>query len=92
MLAALEKHLPGARWSQPEGGYFIWLELPEGTNAKEVLERAEGVTAVLGTDFGGGDEHDPPRLQLRLARGDRRRRRAARRRRRLTAPGRRAQP
>ena len=54
MLAALAKHLPGSRWSQPEGGYFIWLELPEGTSAQEVLDRAEGVTAVLGTDFGGG--------------------------------------
>ena len=53
MLAALEKHLSGAVWSRPEGGYFIWLELPVGTSAKEVLERAEGVTAVLGTDFGG---------------------------------------
>jgi 2-aminoadipate transaminase len=55
MLGALAKHLAGARWSQPEGGYFVWLELPEGTNAKEVLDRAEGVTAVLGTDFGGGE-------------------------------------
>ena len=55
MLEALDKHLSGARWSHPEGGYFIWLELPEGTSAKEVLDRAEGVTAVLGTDFGGGE-------------------------------------
>ena len=55
MLAALDKHLSGATWSRPEGGYFIWLELPEGTNAKEVLDRAEGVTAVLGTDFGGAE-------------------------------------
>jgi 2-aminoadipate transaminase len=54
MLAALEKHMSGARWSRPEGGYFIWLELPEGTSGQQVLERAEGVTAVLGTDFGGG--------------------------------------
>jgi DNA-binding transcriptional MocR family regulator len=53
MLAALEKHLSGARWSRPDGGYFIWLELPEGTDAKEVMERADGVTAVLGADFGG---------------------------------------
>jgi DNA-binding transcriptional MocR family regulator len=53
MLAALEKHFSGAAWSRPEGGYFIWLDLPAGTNAQEVLARAEGVTAVLGTDFGG---------------------------------------
>jgi 2-aminoadipate transaminase len=53
MLSALEKHFSGARWSRPEGGYFIWLELPDGTVAKPVLERAEGVTAVAGPDFGG---------------------------------------
>jgi len=53
MLAALEKHFAGSVWSRPEGGYFIWLELPSGMSAKQVLDRAEGVTAVLGTDFGG---------------------------------------
>jgi DNA-binding transcriptional MocR family regulator len=53
MLAALDRHFAGATWSHPQGGYFIWLELPPGTNAKEVLERAQGVTAVVGTDFGG---------------------------------------
>lgn len=53
MLTALEKYLPTSKWSKPEGGYFVWLELPEGTDAKEILESAEGVTAVLGSDFGG---------------------------------------
>ena len=53
MLAALDKHMSGARWSRPDGGYFVWLELPEGTDAAEVMQRAQGVTAVLGTDFGG---------------------------------------
>jgi 2-aminoadipate transaminase len=53
MLVALERHLPQARWSRPEGGYFTWLEFPEGTDAAEVAKRAEGVTVVLGTDFGG---------------------------------------
>jgi 2-aminoadipate transaminase len=53
MLAALDKHFSGARWSKPEGGYFVWLELPDGTEAADVLARAEGVTAVLGSDFNG---------------------------------------
>jgi 2-aminoadipate transaminase len=53
MMAALESRLPQSRWSHPEGGYFTWLELPEGTDAAAVAERAEGVTVVLGTDFGG---------------------------------------
>ena len=53
MMDALAKHLPQTTWSHPEGGYFTWLELPEGTDAAEVARRAEGVTVVLGTDFGG---------------------------------------
>jgi DNA-binding transcriptional MocR family regulator len=53
MLTALEKHFSGATWSRPKGGYFIWLELPVGTVAKDVIARAEGVTAVAGPDFGG---------------------------------------
>jgi 2-aminoadipate transaminase len=51
MLAALEKHFSGAKWTRPEGGYFVWLELPFGVNGGEFLQRAEGVTAVLGTEF-----------------------------------------
>jgi 2-aminoadipate transaminase len=52
MLAALERELHGvATWSEPEGGYFLWLDLP--TDAGELLARAEaaGVTFVKGSDF-----------------------------------------
>ena len=54
MLEALERELPdGLRWSRPAGGYFVWLELPEGTDAGELLERAlaAGVVFVKGEDF-----------------------------------------
>jgi DNA-binding transcriptional MocR family regulator len=47
MLEALERELPAAIWSRPQGGYFIWLELP-----REV-EEVPGVAFVKGTDFGG---------------------------------------
>jgi DNA-binding transcriptional MocR family regulator len=56
MLEALEEEFPdGVRWSKPDGGYFLWLDLPEGVDAGELLVRAEdaGVTFVQGTDFGG---------------------------------------
>jgi DNA-binding transcriptional MocR family regulator len=53
MLAALEKHLPDCRWTRPQGGYFVWLEFPQGVVAAKVLERANGVTFVPGPDFGG---------------------------------------
>jgi 2-aminoadipate transaminase len=46
MLDALEHELPSASWSRPEGGYFIWLELPH-----EAVD-VPGVAFVKGTDFG----------------------------------------
>jgi 2-aminoadipate transaminase len=56
MVAALEREFSGqGRWSRPEGGYFIWLELPEAVSAAELLVRSSeaGVTFVPGADFGG---------------------------------------
>jgi 2-aminoadipate transaminase len=55
MLEALERELPDARWSRPEGGYFIWLELPGDAGAAALLDRAAaaGVSFVPGVDFGG---------------------------------------
>jgi 2-aminoadipate transaminase len=53
MLAALEKTLPaGARWSRPEGGYFVWLELPGG-DAGVLGTKAQdaGVAVVPGSAF-----------------------------------------
>ncbi|MFL5982712.1 MAG: PLP-dependent aminotransferase family protein [Gaiellaceae bacterium] len=47
MLETLEQELRGATWSRPEGGYFVWLELPHE------LTEIPGVTFVAGTDFGG---------------------------------------
>ena len=57
MLEALESAFGGrARWSRPQGGYFLWLELPDELDASELLVRASesGVTFVPGVDFGGG--------------------------------------
>jgi DNA-binding transcriptional MocR family regulator len=59
MLSSLETELRGrASWSTPEGGYFVWLDLEEGTDASALLGRATeaGVTFVRGSDFfaGGG--------------------------------------
>jgi 2-aminoadipate transaminase len=56
MLEALERQLSGhARWNRPEGGYFLWLELPDSVDAAELLVRAgeAGVSFVPGADFGG---------------------------------------
>ena len=54
MLAALDRELGAeAAWSRPEGGYFVWLDLPRGVSAAELLPHAAdaGVTFVPGTDF-----------------------------------------
>jgi 2-aminoadipate transaminase len=54
MLDALDRELPDdASWTRPEGGYFIWLDLPSGPPSVELLAQAEeaGVTFVKGGDF-----------------------------------------
>lgn len=54
MLAALERDLPdGAHWSRPEGGYFLWLDLPGEADAMELLARAReaGVVFEAGAGF-----------------------------------------
>jgi DNA-binding transcriptional MocR family regulator len=54
MLDALARELPeDASWTRPEGGYFVWVELPSGPPAAELLAEAEkaGVTFVKGDDF-----------------------------------------
>lgn len=57
MLEALENGLPeSARWSRPEGGYFLWLDLPDGMSSADLLVEAEerGVSFVEGADFYAG--------------------------------------
>ncbi len=51
--AALREHLPEARYTPPEGGYFMWVELPEGTDVAALFDAANerGVAFVKGTDF-----------------------------------------
>jgi 2-aminoadipate transaminase len=61
LVAELEAGLTGygVRWSNPQGGYFLWLELPAQLSAAELLADCEraGVTFVPGPGFfadGGG--------------------------------------
>ncbi|MDX6726102.1 MAG: 2-aminoadipate transaminase [Baekduia sp.] len=50
---ALSREMPEAKFQAPEGGYFMWVELPEGTEIDRVFEEANhrGVAIVKGTDF-----------------------------------------
>jgi 2-aminoadipate transaminase len=62
MDSALRKQLSGiARWQKPAGGYFFWLELPEGADsgALEAAARAAGTGFLPGTfcSTSGGLRH-----------------------------------
>jgi len=55
MLAALDEHLAplGVTWNRPAGGMFLWLRLPDGMSALELLPRAveHNVAFVPGAAF-----------------------------------------
>jgi 2-aminoadipate transaminase len=60
LAAALERELPEARFIAPQGGYFMWVTLPEAANVDALFAAAaeRGVAFVKGTDFlleGGGN-------------------------------------
>lgn len=67
MLGALERAMGGlgVQWNQPAGGMFLWLRLPEGMSAVDLLPLAveRGVAFVPGAAFYAGDA-DPRTLRL----------------------------
>jgi 2-aminoadipate transaminase len=76
MVSSLAAQLPEATWTHPDGGFYVWLTLPEGLDAKAMLPRAvtERVAYVPGTAFfadGSGHGHvrlsycypDPERIR-----------------------------
>ena len=50
---ALRRELPDARFVEPEGGYFLWVELPRGTDVGALFTAAaqRGLQFVKGADF-----------------------------------------
>ncbi|WP_144172737.1 GntR family transcriptional regulator MpaR [Pseudomonas sp. Kh13] len=54
MLAAIARHFPAqTRVSQPSGGYFLWLELPEQMDALKLFHMAlaQGISIAPGPIF-----------------------------------------
>ena len=53
LAEALRRELPDAEFVAPEGGYFMWVTLPPGTDVARLHEAAAelGVAFVKGTDF-----------------------------------------
>ncbi len=72
MIAALEKYMPeeeGLRWTNPDGGLFIWMWLPEGVDTEEMLPRAiaHKVAYVPGaSSYVDGDGQNTMRLSFSL--------------------------
>jgi 2-aminoadipate transaminase len=71
MLAALERHMPeGTTWTTPEGGFFIWVTLPEGIDATRMLPQAKerGVEYLPGaTCYVDGSGKNQMRLSYSFA-------------------------
>ncbi|WP_116409847.1 PLP-dependent aminotransferase family protein [Subtercola boreus] len=53
MLAALTEYLPELSWTKPNGGFYVWLTLPDYLDTKQMLPRAvkELVAYTPGTAF-----------------------------------------
>jgi DNA-binding transcriptional MocR family regulator len=53
LCAALSTKLPDARFVAPQGGYFLWVEFPRGTDVDALFSAAaeRGVQFVKGSDF-----------------------------------------
>jgi 2-aminoadipate transaminase len=53
LAEALRRHLPDARFVEPDGGYFLWVELPEDVEVDLLVPEAaaRGVAVVKGSDF-----------------------------------------
>ena len=53
LSAALESQLPDAKFTAPDGGYFLWVDLPDGVDVDALSAAAQdrGVVFVKGTDF-----------------------------------------
>ena len=67
MLHALEDFMPeGVSWTQPQGGFFVWVSLPEGIDTYPLLYKAidAGVIFIPGAAFTPSDD---PSSKLRLA-------------------------
>ena len=52
-LRALEQHLPGATWTHPEGGFFVGVTLPQGSDIASLVKKADsaGLKLTDGRDF-----------------------------------------
>lgn len=54
MLDALKSFMPeGVQWTEPGGGFFVWITLPDGLSAANVVQEAKkaGLWILAGDPF-----------------------------------------
>jgi DNA-binding transcriptional MocR family regulator len=68
----LRARIPGVRFTEPDGGYFLWVELPTNVDVAALAPEAErrGVAVVKGTDFLLEGGHNALRLAYSAVRVD----------------------
>ncbi|MCD4828143.1 MAG: PLP-dependent aminotransferase family protein [Candidatus Cloacimonetes bacterium] len=70
MLNTLEQHMPsGVTWTHPQGGMFVWLNLPAGIDADALFEiaRAHKVAFLPGSKFFPPGCEQPNSLRLNFS-------------------------
>ncbi len=72
LLAALAREMPdGVRWTEPEGGMFIWVTLPDGMDGAALLEESVKTARVAFVPgqafFADGSGTDTIRLSFSCA-------------------------
>ena len=53
LAEALRKHIPAATFTEPDGGYFLWVDFPADVDVDKLFPIAmkKGVAIVKGSDF-----------------------------------------
>ena len=69
MVAALRRDLPDATFEIPEGGYYVWLTLPDDADGDAIARSAieGGVTVLPGSKFFARSDVPYPKNHLRVA-------------------------
>ncbi len=75
LLSTLKETMPATvRWTEPEGGLFIWLTCPEGFDADALFQRAvkAGIVYIPGSKFypRGAEKKNEIRLNFSYAKPD----------------------
>jgi len=53
LAESIRAHIPGATFTEPDGGYFLWVDLPGDVDVDKLFPAAmkKGVAIVKGSDF-----------------------------------------